>query len=362
MTNHKRNINLDLIRIFAFLGVVGIHFFLNSGFYQVQITNSKHLLTIMVRTFFSYCVPFFIILSGYLMSQKKITTNYYKGILKTLLVYVLISIVLIIYNNLYHSTGYSITDSFFMILSFDAARYSWYIEMYIGLFLIIPYLNLVYNGLQSKEQKIGLICVGLFLTSLPLFLNSHNYRSLSWWGMPSQSSEYQQILPNYWTIIYPIVYYFIGCYINEFRPKMKSITNLLYIIITTILFGLYNYYRSFGSTYVNGDFQSWESPFTVVLSVLLFIYFLNLDTSKVSLRSRRLIIIFSNATLGAYLVSSMFDDYFYSILNASITNFNVKIVMIVVMVPLVFLSSLLFSILLNYFIRTIKQLYKKMRI
>lgn len=355
MKKNNRNINLDIIRVFAFLGVVGVHFFLNSGFYEIPITNYKHFLLIIIRTFFIYCVPLFIILSGFLMNQKQVSLKYYKGILKTLLVYVLISIVLIIYNNFVNGTGYSITDSFFMILSFDAAHYSWYIEMYIGLFMIIPYLNLIYNNLKSKEQKMGLILIGLLMTSLPMFLNSHNYRSLEWWKMPSQSGEYQQILPNFWVALYPVVYYFIGCFINEYKPKINTLKNFTYITIVTTVFALYNFYRSFGRVYVIGDFQSWESPFTVVLSVLIFIFILNLNTSNLSNQSRKLLIISSNATLGAYLISQMFDDVFYSILNTSITNPNLKSLAIFIIVPVVFICSLLFSIILNFMIDLVKK-------
>lgn len=358
MTENKRNINLDIIRVFAFLGVVGIHFFLNSGFYNIPIKNYKHLIIIIVRTFFLYCVPLFIMLTGFLLNHKTVSLKYYKGILKTLLVYVIVSIVLIIYNNIQNGAGYSVSDSFFMMLSFSGAKYSWYVEMYIGLFMIIPYLNLIYNNLQTKEQKMGLILVGLLLTSFPLFFNSHNYRNLNWWTMPSQSNKYQQILPKFWVGVYPVVYYYIGCFIEEYRPKINTLKNFIYIVITTVVFGIYNFYRSFGSAYIMGKFQGWESPFTVLLSILIFIYILNLNTSKLSNKTRKLLVVSSNATLGAYLISSMFDDYFYSILNAKTSNYNIKSLMIFVIVPVVSICSLLFSITLNFILDFVKKKYK----
>ena len=44
MEREKRNINLDLIRSVAVFNVVGVHFFLNSGFYGEQILEKKMLI------------------------------------------------------------------------------------------------------------------------------------------------------------------------------------------------------------------------------------------------------------------------------------------------------------------------------
>ena len=47
----------------------------------------------------------------------------------------------------------TVTDMVFKLLDFTGAPYSWYIEMYLGLFLLIPFLNILYNNLASQRHK-----------------------------------------------------------------------------------------------------------------------------------------------------------------------------------------------------------------
>ena len=63
------------------------------------------------------------------------------------------------------------------ILDFSADSYAWYIEMYIGLFLIIPFLNILWNNLNDVGRK-WLIITLLGLTALPSLLNCWDFLSL----------------------------------------------------------------------------------------------------------------------------------------------------------------------------------------
>ena len=103
------------------------------------------------------CVPLFIILTGYLMSSKKWSGKYYLGIVKTLGIYVLASILCIIYKVHVLNTEITVKNAIFSILDFTGANYSWYIEMYIGLFLLIPFLNAMLRGLETRKAKLALV-------------------------------------------------------------------------------------------------------------------------------------------------------------------------------------------------------------
>lgn len=80
----KRDIGLDLTRIVAFVSVVSIHFFLNSGYYDAPVVGKRMYIMTLGRTFFGICVPLFMLLSGYLMINKSISIekraifSYYK--------------------------------------------------------------------------------------------------------------------------------------------------------------------------------------------------------------------------------------------------------------------------------------------
>ena len=120
----QRNSSLDLLRIVAVFTVLSVHFFLHNGFYSEPVTgmgpiegiidyfstgngDSLHgplmFLAVAMRTLFSVCVPLFIILTGYLMSRKELKKGYYKGIRKTLIIFILATIVCMIFKSIHET-------------------------------------------------------------------------------------------------------------------------------------------------------------------------------------------------------------------------------------------------------------------
>ena len=69
--NVSRYYSLDIVRIFAFSCVVGVHFFLYTPFYIIPIHGSRMYISTLLRTFLMICVPLFLMLSGYLMKKRK---------------------------------------------------------------------------------------------------------------------------------------------------------------------------------------------------------------------------------------------------------------------------------------------------
>ena len=216
MVREKRNINLDLIRSVAVFNVVGVHFFLNSGFYGEQILEKKMLILCIDRSMFMTCVPLFLLLSGYLMTNKTLSVQYYKGIWKTLIIYLLASGVCITYRNIVCNENIDIYKAILLILAFQGDEYSWYIEMYISLFLMIPFLNVLYHGLRNQNHKKALLMTLIIVTVLPSVMNNFNLMDLHWWKMPSISMNYNKLMPSFFTSMYPLTYYFIGSYLREY--------------------------------------------------------------------------------------------------------------------------------------------------
>ena len=88
------------------------------------------------------------------MNKKKLSLKYYLGITKVIVIYVLATFGCMIFKDIY--LGQPLTFKTFVtsLINFHGANYSWYIQMYIGLYIVIPFLNLIYNGLETKKQKI----------------------------------------------------------------------------------------------------------------------------------------------------------------------------------------------------------------
>ena len=82
----NRNPALDVIRCVACFGVVAVHFLLKSGFYGEPVAGGRMIAMVFYRAAFMYCVPLFMILSGYLLCRKKLEWGFYKRIGKVLFV------------------------------------------------------------------------------------------------------------------------------------------------------------------------------------------------------------------------------------------------------------------------------------
>lgn len=343
----KRNTAADIIRIVAVFTVISVHFFLNTGFYSEVISGNKMYIMCIMRTFFGVCVPLFIILTGYLMSQKTLSKKYYWGIRKTLLIYLLASFACIIYKAVHLKTQYTLKTIILNILSFEGANYSWYIEMYIGLFLLIPFLNLIYNNLKSKKHKQVLVLTFICLTVLPSLFNIYNFETVQWWANPASSTEHSPLIPDWWMSIYPITYYFVGCYIREYGIKIKTKTLLLLLLLCTVGFGSFNFYRSHGAKFITGLYGYWYGfqPFT--LSVLLFVILSRIKTDKIPVKGKFILWKISDLTLSMYLVSYIFDSYFYQKLNTAVPVMQNRLIYFFIMVPVVFICSMLLSIVLE---------------
>lgn len=315
MNIQKRNTALDITRIFAFLSVIGIHFFMNTDYYTTPMLGGHMLVLTVMRTPFTVCVPLFIMLTGYLMSKKTLSGKYYLGIVKTLGVYVLASIACLIFKKIYFGWEMTLGGSILGILDFTAANYSWYIEMYIGLFLLIPFINLIYNGLNSQKQKLMLIATFAALTSLPSVVNIYNFAVEDWWKTPYLSTEYSKLLPEFFTVLYPITYYFMGAYLREYPVKIKKWLNITLFAGASVLVGLFNYYRSWGGYFSWGKYTDWGSFLTLILTLLAFVFLAERNAEKFPLWSKRIFAYLADICLGAYLCSYISDKIVYDHLN-----------------------------------------------
>lgn len=347
MERSERNPALDLVRIVATFCVITFHFNYINGFHHAQLIGVRMFILCIMRIASSICVPMFIILTGYLMRRKILTRSYYKGILKTLVIYVIASTACYL-----HSGGRLGSGLLLGLLDYTAAMYGWYIELYIGLFLMIPFLNSMYEGGaalepgQRKKYKQILVLTLLALTSLPGVLNIFTLPGTPLRGAPD-NAEYIKIVPSWWTSIYPITYYIIGCYLSEYGLKLRRRTFGLLFLAVVLFHGLFAYYRAGGMEYVMGIWEEQPSLLTVIPSVLAFEYIASADLGGISQKGKKLLKTLSDWCLGAYLVSQIFDNLFYSWLKNSVESVGYRLNYYPILVAAVFVCSFLLSGAIN---------------
>lgn len=342
-----RDISLDIIRCLAFFLVVSVHFFLNSGFYDVPVYGKTMYVLSVVCSNCMICVPLFLLLSGYLMGGKTVCRKYYFGIVKVLGIYLLASIFSLVYKVFYLGRDYSLKSGLLAILDYTGADYSWYIEMYIGLFLLIPFLNIIYNNLTSKKQKLVLIGTLLILTGLPGVFNSFDFYTQGFWTRPATASVYNPLLPDWWENIYPFTYYFAGRYLKEYGINIKLKFRIPLFFGFGILVGTYNFYRSFGSGFIRTIYNYFPSVFNFILAVLLFSIIKDIKFEKTPKPLAKVLALCADLSLGGFLVSSVFDNFFYENFKFILPEFANRVYYAPIMVLLVFISSLIMSFVLN---------------
>lgn len=335
----SRNYGLDIVRVFAFCSVVSVHYFLNTPFYNVQIQGGRLYIATLLRVFSMVCVPLFLLLSGYLMRKKKATKQYYLKLVGILMEYLLASLCCAIYELIIHGIPEDLLrylkETVLGVFFFQLAPYSWYVEMYIGLFLLIPYLNIIYENMDGQKGKQKLILTMLLLTSIPCM--THIVPVHVWGQLKSL-----RVFPEYWIEIYPITYYFIGAYLSEYPLKIAKSRNLLLIFLTAVISGSLCYWKSYGNLFEAGAWQLYQSGFIMVQAILVFTLL-----SQVSLKpdgkAAKLVSYLSGLCFSAYLVSYIFDQIVYGRLGLGEATADYKIAYFIVAVPLVILLSLMLS-------------------
>lgn len=400
----RRNSTMDLIRIIAAYSVLSVHFFLHNGFYSENVeglgpiegliqfftsgdASALHgpIMFVMVtmRTLFSVCVPLFLILTGYLMSHKQLSKGYYKGIRKTLIIFVIASVLCMMFKAVHendaaktafysmnysemfaaiHKDGaYDIKTYLLSIFDFTGANYSWYIEMYIGLFLMVPFLNLAYHKLNTQKGKQVLVGSFVFIAILPSIFNAFNFNSADWWATPTISDEFNKILPAFWMGIYPIAYYFVGCYIREYGLKLRTRSMLCVFGVALLLFTAFNWYRSYATPFKSGTYVYWYGVEPFVLSTLLFTLLSRINANNWAIGSRIMLWKLSDLALGIYLMSFVFDEMIYEVLRTNVPVMVDRLPYYFVTVPLSFAFAAITSYLMNKLTQLIIFLYEKFK-
>ena len=99
----------------------------------------------------------------------------------------------------------------------------------------------------------------------------------------------------------------------------------------------------------------------MIISALLFNLFLKINI-KINNKSINIILkTLSDACLGAYLLSCIFDKIFYNLLDKKVIFFNSKVKYIITMIFIIFICSISFSIIINDIYKLILRIFNNKR-
>lgn len=323
-----RNYGLDILRVIAIISVLSVHFFLNTKYYDVSKNGIGMKMQYVIRNIFMICVPLFILLTGYLNNNKKYDKKFFKGLLNVIIIWLFYSIIeftvkAYITNNLEELT---FKNLLLAVTSFKACRYSWYIEMYIGLYLLSPIINNAYDNFESKDKKI-LLLISIIIFILPGLIND-------------LLKDYVHF-PNWWYSVYPLGYYITGKYLKDMKPKYnKLLLTTLFIFIQIITFLL-----------IKKSNIVFESLTVYLSSVIVFLLFYDVNIKSKFLKT--IIVTISIMSLDIYLASSLVDHIVYTIFNSKMALYNIPQSRCILFAPIVLIITFILSSLYASFRRVL---------
>ena len=325
----SRIAGLDLLRSLAIFSVIGVHFFLNTPFAKTPFVGSSMFLQGIVQHLMGVGVPLFLLLTGYLNINKKLSRSYSRGLVRVLSAYLLYSRFTIVFRIGYLGEEYSVQFWIHSILKFSAIGYAWYIEMWIGLFLLTPFLNVLYKNLSSRREKQVLIVTLVMLSLMAKFANRYDLH----------------VGPGFWESIYPLAYYFAGAYIREYKPRISIVKGLTVIIGLSLLNPLFNTFFM-GNSKMVYPFGNSDTPLYFVLSLCVFLLLYQRDVKHAA--TRAVLMSVSLLSLDMYLVSFAFDRLYYPLMMqhffVSQSQFGIYWFVIP---PMVFVSSYVVSYIIH---------------
>ena len=293
----QRDLRLDLIRSVAVVMVLSVHFFLNCGFYDLPVQGHRMQAAAVVRTGLMSCVPLFLLLSGWLLGGRRWSPRYYKGALRVVVAYGLAGTACFLFRGLFLDGPLHPKTWLREMLQFSAAPYGWYIAMYLGLFLLLPFLNAMWAALGQRERKV-LIATLLLVSVAPSIDNVTGI-----WQI--------QLLPDWWNRLYPITYYCIGMQLREHPIPWRWPVCLIGAAASSACGGFVHIYLVKGGPLTYLEITYWGGLFTVTTAVLLFSALRQWPVERWPGAIRWCLERLSKLSLSIYLVSWIPDQLVY---------------------------------------------------
>lgn len=346
---NKRLYGIDLIKTIAIFFVIAVHFFLNSGFYMLEMSGKPMLVLTAARWLFFTCVPLFLISTGFLRRKKEVSAKYYLSLVPLYISYLISAVFAIVSKNRFGD--YPSLGLFFNILSVLSFKngYAWYIEMFFGLAVMIPFINIAYGNLEKKSHKLVLIAILLFLTGVcSLDLNI------------TRKGVTYYLVSDFWISLYPVTYYLIGAYISEYRPKMNKFIGSLLLILIVAFEAVYTYIKSRGEIFSWSALGGGYGGITVALSAMI-IFLMFYDVKIKNRFIQNVIFNISKRTLDIYLISYAIDCALYDYLQDAFPKFSQRILYMPFVIVTVFAIGYVYAKIKDYIFAIAAAFWRKIR-
>lgn len=274
--------------------VLLVHTFLNNGYYREPVEGSIITIFTFFRQFAMICVPLFIILTGYLQCGKEIAFNkkYVFKLAKFIVPYILITTIAYC---VFVFCGIEVGKPLpLMLIEISESGYAWYLEMYIGLYLLIPFINTGWNNIKTKKEKQSLVIVMFVLCYIPNLLIAFRVHVI-----------------DYWIEIYPLAYYLMGLYLKDYGLNFSNkIKGIILLMSSTISFAMT---ATIFKANVFDAGNGYNNPLCFISAVIVFDLLSQINTTKFKEKTKRKLAKTADIIFPAYLGSYLIDIFLYQV-------------------------------------------------
>ena len=261
------------------------------------------------------------LISGYFLVDKKFRWKKFFSIVIEVLFYSIFILLLSFLLN----CNLSAKEILFSVFPITLKQY-WFVPIYLLLYILSPYLNILINHMKKKEHFTLLAILVIIFTCYNAI--THTFDSSSGFG-----------------IIWFIILYLTAAYIKKYVPtntnkKYKIKLTLIYILSTILMASLYLVASTiFGRSI--GRLRSYDNIIVFIQSLSVFMLFRNLNI-KFDKKLTKVIALLSKATFGVYLIHDNMIIYnrLFHTLNADFYEKNGVLIFIVLYITIILANAL----------------------
>lgn len=341
MGNTKgRNSSIELLRILAMLMIISLHFW---GF-CINPSNEDmftfgNLFGWLCRGISYISVNLYVLISAYFLCKSNFK---FKKLLSLIIEVLFYSVVIYLLSVFCGNTTFSWFNCIKAFLPIISSEY-WFATIYVGLYILFPFLNLSIKALNKKSFNYLIIVLSLLFVVIP------NFFFFSVW---------QNFGAGY-GIVWFVVLYYIGAYIRlyisqEYIQKhtqvirLGAIVCLLSPFAAKILIALIEK-CIWGSVIGSSAFYSNNSILIVPASVLTFMVFTTINIKSV--RTTNIINFVSKSTFAVYLIhnNKYVKDNLWNYVRPHLNLNSIYIVIqYIVVILIIFISCILIDLIRRY--------------
>ena len=338
--NKKRVIWIELLRVMACIGVIGIHAG-SQHFRDMPLDSSVWAVSNFYHGINRFAVASFIMISGCLYLDSKRTWNlrrlWKRNILPIAAAYIFWQMFYAVYRIITNGTlakGSKAALVKFMVYISKSYFHLWYLPMLIGLLIITPMLWEIVNSARGKQWEEYMIVLFLVFQILPYTIN---YFPLPWKDhiMDILQTVQPEMVTGY------IGYFILGHYLSHYEVS-KKLEYLVYVLGVILILA------AIGLCYISSQksgkpIQSFYENYTLAgffWGRSFFLFFKNhVSKIKWNEKQEKRICYLGSCTFGIYLIHALIRDILHRIGIDSMMISNTAIA-IPVLITMIFVLSL----------------------